>query len=87
MYLCIYIEREGNKKRERGGEEEVPSPKTADESQRHHDSDGVSESENKRQEETLKVMCFMNLKKKSRRAHLLDCLPLPHLRSHLVEID
>ena len=33
------------------------------ESQKHIDSDGVSESENKRHEKTLKVMCFMDSKK------------------------
>ena len=57
----MYIE--GNKKRKRQGEEEAPSPETAGESQRNNDSDGVSESVNKRQEMTLKVKCFMDSKK------------------------
>jgi len=46
-------------------------------------SDGVSESTNKRQEKTLKVI----FKKESLQAHLHDHLPLPHLRQYLVEID
>jgi len=66
MYMYIYIYIEGNKKRERRGEEEAPPPETMGESQRHNDSDGVSESENKRQEKTLKVMCFMDSKNKPR---------------------
>jgi len=76
LYIYVYIyrerERERNKKREKRGEEEAPPPETTGESQRHNDSDGVSESENKRQEKTLKVKCFMDSKKKSRPAHLLD---------------
>jgi len=35
--MYIYIEREGNKKRERRGEEEAPPPETAGESQRKND--------------------------------------------------
>jgi len=64
MYMYIYIYIEGNKKRERWGEEEAPPPETTGKSQRHNDSDGVSEAENKRQEKTLKVMCFMDSKNK-----------------------
>ena len=72
--VCVHIE----------GEKEVRE--TADENHSHkHLSDGISESTNKRQEKTLKVMCF--IEKKSLQAHLLDRLPLPHLRPHLVEID
>ena len=41
----------------------MPPPETAGESQRHNDSDGVSESENKGQEKILKVMCSMDSKK------------------------
>ena len=60
---------------------------TAGESQCQNNSDGVSQSENERQEKTLKAMCFID-SKKSRQAHLLDRLPPPpHLRSHLVEIN
>ena len=77
---------DGSLKRERRGEEEAPPPETVGESQSHNDSDGVSESENKRQEKTLKVLCFID-SKKSRQEHLLDRLPLPHLGPHLVEID
>jgi len=66
VYICTYIynrEREGNKKSERRGEEEAALSETQGESQRNKDSDGVSESENKRQVKTLKVMCFMDSKK------------------------
>jgi len=48
--VCVCIER-GKERRERGGE-----------SQCHNYSDGVSESINKRQEKTLKVMCFIDSK-------------------------
>jgi len=63
IYIYIYIYIEGNKKRERRGEEEAPPTETAGKSQRNNDSDGVSESVNKRQEKTLKVKCFMDSKK------------------------
>jgi len=46
--VCACIERE-NERQETEGE-----------SQSHNHSDGVSESTNKRQEKTLKVMCFIN---------------------------
>ena len=71
IYIYIYIYREGNKKRERRGEEEAPSPETAGESK----------------ELELALELFHGFTKKSPRAHLLDRLPLPHLRQHLVEID
>jgi len=41
-------------------------------SQSHSDPDGVSESENKREGKTLKVMCFILIQKKKCQAHLLD---------------
>jgi len=69
MSVCVFIERE-TERRETAGD---------------NHSDGVSESTNKRQERTLKVLCFNDSKKKSLQAHLLH--RLPHLRPHLVEID
>jgi len=72
MCMCIYRERKGETRN------------SGNQSDNH--SDGVSESTNKRLEKTLKVMYFIDQKNHSK-AHLLDRLPLPHLRSHLVEID
>jgi len=48
MYMCMCMYGERKERREPAGE-----------SQSHIDSDGVSESENKRQEKTLKVVCFI----------------------------
>ena len=69
--VCVCIEREKERR------------ETAGESQSHNHSDGVSESTNKRQEKTLKVI----FNKKSLQAHLVDRLPLPHQWPHLEEID
>jgi len=49
--VCVYIEREKERR------------ETADERQSHNYSDVVSESTNKRQAKTLKVMCFIDSKK------------------------
>jgi len=49
--ICVCIEREKERQ------------ETAGESQSHNHSDGVSWSTNKRQEKTLKVMCFIDSKK------------------------
>ena len=71
MCMCIYRERKGETRN------------SGNQSDNH--SDGVSESTNKRLEKTLKVTFFINSKKIT--PHLLDRLPPPHLRPHLVEID
>ena len=63
MYVCVCIQR----KKERR--------ETAGESQNHDDSDGVSESENKRQMNTLKVMCFIDSKKITPSASSSSWLP------------
>ena len=79
IYTYIYIERKRGTRRGRdeGWKKRLPQKQQA-RVIGTKDSDGVSESENKRQENTLKVMCFMDSKKKSRLAHLLDRLPFAH---------
>jgi len=46
--VCVCIEKQKERR------------ETAGKSQSHNHSDGVSESINKRQEKTLKVMCFVD---------------------------